>query len=171
MNWGDFTFRQLTAVCALAVLLSLAAMAIEMVGASSESIRHFGAAFVMGRAWEPVTNVFGALPFIWGTLASSTLALTIAVPVSFGVAVYLSELAPAWLREPLGFVIELLAAVPSVVYGLWGIFVLAPWLRESVEPLLARSLGFLPLFQGPHHGFGMLAAGLMLSIMITPTIS
>jgi len=171
VNWGDVTFRQLTALCALGVLLALVAMGVEMVRASSDSIRHFGFGFVSGRVWDPVANVFGALPFIWGTLASSCLALTIAIPISFGVAVYLSELAPAWLRGPLGFVIELLAAVPSVVYGLWGIFVLAPWLRASVEPLLARFLGFIPLFQGPRYGFGMLAAGLMLAIMIVPTIS
>jgi len=95
VNWGDFTFRQLTASCALGVLLALAAMAVQMVRASSVSIRHFGFGFVVGRVWDPVANVFGALPFIWGTLASSCLALTIAIPVSFGVAVYLSELAPA----------------------------------------------------------------------------
>jgi phosphate transport system permease protein len=94
-----------------------------------------------------------------------------AVPISLGVAIFLSELAPSWLRGPVGFLVELLAAVPSVVYGLWGIFVLAPWLRETVEPLLARTLGFLPIFQGPQHGFGMLAGGIILAIMITPTIS
>jgi phosphate transport system permease protein len=99
------------------------------------------------------------------------LALLFAVPVSLGVAIFLSELAPSWLRGPVGFLVELLAAVPSVVYGLWGIFALAPWLRETVEPLLGRSLGFLPFFRGPQNGFGMLAGGIILAIMITPTIS
>ncbi|MGC4094378.1 MAG: phosphate ABC transporter permease subunit PstC [Polyangiaceae bacterium] len=121
--------------------------------------------------WNPAAGVFGALPFVWGTLMSSLVASAVAVPVSLGVAVFLSELSPRWLRGPLGFVLELLAAVPSVVYGLWGVFVLCPWLRRSVEPALADAFGFLPFFQGPKHGVGMLAGGLMLAIMITPTIS
>ncbi len=113
---------------------------------------------------------FGALPFIYGTLVSSALALVIAVPLGLGVAIFLSELAPGWLRVPVGFLVELLAAVPSVVFGLWGIFVLAPWVRTSLTPLLTGTLGFLPLFQGPPLGIGMLTAGLILAIMVVPFI-
>jgi phosphate transport system permease protein len=146
-------------------------MAIQMTRASAPSIRRFGLGFIISTTWDPVRDLFGALPVIFGTVVSSLLALAIAVPVSLGVAIYLAELAPGWVRRPLGFVIELLAAIPSVVYGLWGIFVLAPWLRESVQPGLAKSLGFIPLFEGAPRGFGMLAAGLILAIMILPTIA
>jgi phosphate transport system permease protein len=131
----------------------------------------FGLAFVVGRDWDPVRESFGALPVIYGTVASSLRPLHLAVPGSRGVAVYLAELAPAGVRRPLGFVVELLAAIPSVVYGLWGVFVLIPWLREDVQPALGATLGFLPLFDGPPRGFGMLAAGVVLAIMILPTIA
>jgi phosphate transport system permease protein len=171
VNWGDFLFRRATAVFATLVIAALAAMAAAMVYGSAESIATFGWGFVTSQVWDPVRDVYGALPFIYGTIASSLLALCFAVPISFGVAIFLSELAPAWLRGPVSFLVELLAAVPSVVYGLWGIFALAPWLRTTVEPLLARTLGFLPIFQGQQRGFGMLAAGIILAIMITPTIS
>ena len=171
VNWGDFLFRRVTALFALSVLVVLGAMALEMGRTSQQSLLHFGVEFVTGTLWDPVRQAFGALPFIWGTVMSSLLALVIAVPISLGIAIYLSELAPVWLRSPIGFLVELLAAVPSVVYGLWGIFALAPGLRETVEPALGATLGFLPLFQGPHHGFGMLAGGIILAIMITPTIS
>ena len=170
-NLADAAFRKLTLLCSVVIVALLVAMAAEMARASLPSIRHFGFGFVWGRVWDPAGHVFGALPFVWGTLVSSLLALAIAVPISIGVAIYLAELSPAWLREPLGFVIELLATVPSVVYGLWGISVLSPWLRTSVEPWLSHWFGFLPLFQGPTHGLGMLAAGTTLAIMITPTIS
>ncbi|HEX3773823.1 MAG TPA: phosphate ABC transporter permease subunit PstC [Polyangiaceae bacterium] len=171
VNWGDFVFRRITALVAALVIATLLAMAIAMVRASSDSIAKFGLGFVLSSVWDPVRDVYGALPFIFGTIASSLLALVFAVPISIGVAIFLSELAPNWLRSPVGFLVELLAAVPSVVYGLWGIFVLAPWLRDSVEPLLAKLFGFLPLFQGPQYGVGMLAGGIILAIMITPTIS
>ncbi len=171
VNWGDFVFRRATALVATFVIGALGAMAVAMVMGSWESIAKFGCSFLISSVWDPVRDIYGALPFIYGTLASSLLALAFAVPVSLGVAIFLSELAPAWLRAPVGFLVELLAAVPSVVYGLWGIFVLAPWLRESVEPRLGRWLGFLPFFQGPQHGFGLLAGGIILAIMITPTIS
>ncbi|MEO6602265.1 MAG: phosphate ABC transporter permease subunit PstC [Polyangiaceae bacterium] len=170
-NWGDFVFRRLTALLAALVVVALAALAFAMVHGSAASISRFGFGFVLSRVWDPVHHIYGALPFIFGTLASSVLALVFAVPVSLGVAIFLSELAPSWLRGPVGFLVELLAAVPSVVYGLWGIFVLAPWLRDTVEPALADTLGFLPFFQGPPRGFGMLAGGIILAIMITPTIS
>ena len=171
VNWGDFVFRRLTALLAGVVIAALLAMAIAMVTASRQSLAAFGLGFVFSSVWDPVRDVYGALPFVFGTIASSLLALAFAVPISLGVAIFLSELAPSWLRGPVGFLVELLAAVPSVVYGLWGIFALAPWLRDTVEPILGKVLGFLPLFQGPQHGFGMLAGGIILAIMITPTIS
>ncbi|MEO8901688.1 MAG: phosphate ABC transporter permease subunit PstC [Polyangiaceae bacterium] len=171
VNWGDFVFRRTTAAVAGVVIAALVAMALAMVSGSWESIKQFGLHFVVSSVWDPVRDIYGALPFIYGTLASSMLALAFAVPISLGVAIFLSELAPAWLRGPVGFLVELLAAVPSVVYGLWGIFALTPWLRETVEPLLGKCLGFLPFFQGPQHGFGLLAGGIILAIMITPTIS
>jgi len=170
-NVGDWVFRRLTATFAAAAIVLLAAMAVQMTRSSALSLQRFGLGFIASTQWDPVREVFGALPFIYGTVASSLLALLVAVPVSLGVAIYLAELAPGWIRGPLGFVVELLAAIPSVVYGLWGVFVLAPRLREAVEPGLARALGFLPLFQGTPRGFGMLAGGLILAIMILPTIA
>jgi phosphate transport system permease protein len=171
VNWGDFVFRRTTALVAALVIAALAAMAFAMVSASRESIAKFGLGFVFSSVWDPVKDSYGALPFIFGTIASSLLALLFAVPISLGVAIFLSELAPSFLRGPVGFLVELLAAVPSVVYGLWGIFVLAPWLRDRVEPFLGKTLGFLPIFSGAQHGFGLLAGGIILAIMITPTIS
>ncbi len=171
VNWGDAVFRVLTALFALSVVVVLLAIALQMTRASQASLEKFGLGFITSQEWDPVKNIFGALPFIYGTIVSSLLALVIAVPISFGVAIFLSELAPGWMRTPIGFLVELLAAVPSVVYGLWGIFALAPWLRESVEPALGKTLGFLPFFRGPPQGFGMLAGGIILSIMIVPTIS
>jgi phosphate transport system permease protein len=135
------------------------------------AITHFGLRFLFTTSWDPVQDEFGALPFIYGTLVSSLLALVIAVPLGLGAAIFLSELAPGWARSPVAFLIEILAAVPSVVYGLWGIFVLAPWLRAWVQPALGATLGFLPLFQGPPYGVGMLAAGLILAIMVVPFIT
>ena len=168
---GDAVFSRITWFFALLVVALLGAMALEMAFASGPTLSAFGLEFVTGRIWDPLHRVFGALPFVYGTVVSSLLALVIAVPISLGVAIYLSELAAPWQRDLLGFLVELLAAVPSVVYGLWGVFALAPWLRTSVEPALAGSLGFLPLFKGPAQGFGLLAGGVVLSIMILPTIS
>jgi len=128
-------------------------------------------AFLLGRDWDPTADSFGALPFVYGTVVTSLVAMVIAVPVSIGMAVFLVEMAPSWLRPVVTFLIETLAAIPSVVYGLWGLFVLVPWLRSSVEPALGRALGFLPLFRGPPIGLGYLAAGLILAVMILPTIS
>jgi phosphate transport system permease protein len=170
-NAGDIWFQRVTVGFGALLVVALLAMALEMALAAAPTLTLLGPGFVVGRVWDPGNGVFGALPFLFGTVVSSLLALAIAVPISLGVAVYLSELAPAYQRGVLGFLVELLAAVPSVVYGLWGVFVLAPWLNTSVEPFLAKTLGFLPLFQGPHQGFGMLAGGLVLAIMILPTIS
>jgi len=170
-NVGDRVFFGICAGFALLLVLSLVAMAVEMVGASLPTLRAYGMGFALGRVWDPLHSIFGALPFVYGTVVSSLLALAIAVPVSLGVAIYLSELAPEWQRGPLGFLIELLAAVPSIVYGIWGAFALAPLLRTTVEPFLATYFGFLPMFQGPQQGFGLLAGGIVLAIMIVPTIA
>jgi len=153
------------------VLLLAAGLVAALIWESWEAIRTFGFHFLVTSQWDPVAGEFGALPFIYGTLVSSLLALLIAVPLSLGAAIFLAELAPSWIRPPISFLIEMLAAVPSVVYGLWGIFVLVPWLRDWVQPGLGRMLGFLPLFQGPPYGIGMLAAGMILSIMVVPYIT
>ena len=171
VNLGDRVFRVITALFAAGAVATLLAMAIQMTRASTPSLHRFGLGFVVSNEWDPVHDAFGALPFIYGTVVSSLLALVIAVPVSLGVATYLAELAPGFVRRPLGFLVELLAAIPSVVYGLWGIFVLAPWLRDHVQPPLGAGLGFLPLFRGIARGYGMLAGGLILAIMILPTIA
>ncbi len=171
VNTGDRVFRLVTAAFAGGAVVTLAAMAIQMTRASAQSLSRFGPSFVATSDWDPVRESFGALPVMYGTVVSSLLALALAVPVSLGVAIYLAELAPSWIRRPLGFVVELLAAIPSVVYGLWGIFVLAPWMRTTVEPALGKTLGFLPFFRGPFRGFGMLAAAVILAIMILPTIA
>jgi phosphate transport system permease protein len=171
VNTGDRIFRLVTGGFAAGAVLTLVAMALQMLRASSLSIGHFGFSFVSGSDWDPVRDHYGVLPFVYGTVVSSLLALVFAIPVALGVSIYLSELAPDFIRRPLGFVVELLAAIPSVVYGLWGIFVLIPFLREDIQPALGHALGFTPFFAGPPRGFGMLAAGLVLAIMILPTIA
>src|SRR5579864_3035875 len=168
---GDAIFRITLTAFGVAVVVLVAAIAAVLAAAAMPSIRRFGLAFLWTSRWDPVHNVFGALPFVFGTVASSALALLIAVPISLGVAVYLVEIAPAQMSVALSFVIELLAAIPSVILGLWGIFVLAPWVRAAVEPALAAVLGWLPLFSGPQYGVGLLAAGIILAIMIIPIIS
>jgi phosphate transport system permease protein len=170
-NRGDALFRGLLFVVALILLLIVATMILAIAASSLPSIRKFGFTFLTSRAWNPVTGQFGALPFIYGTIVSSLIALLIAVPLSLGVAVFLVEQAPRSLARPIAFLVELLAAIPSVVYGLWGIFVLAPFLRVHVEPVLAHLFGWLPLFQGPITGIGLLTGGIILAIMITPIIS
>jgi phosphate transport system permease protein len=170
-NRGDALFRILLFLFALMLLLMVATMIVAIAANSRLSIDKFGMTFLTGRSWNPVTGQFGALPFIYGTIVSSLIALLIAVPLSLGVAVFLVEQAPRSLARPIAFLVELLAAIPSVVYGLWAIFVLAPFLRVHVEPLLARWLGWLPFFQGPITGIGLLTGGIILAIMITPIIS
>jgi phosphate transport system permease protein len=167
---GDQIFTGLTRTFGIVVLAIPALMVIQLLRASRLALAKFGPSFLVNSTWDPVHEKFGALPFVYGTVVSSLLALVIAVPVSLGVAIFLSELAPLSVRKPLGFLVELLAAIPSVIYGFWGIFVLVPWLRDGVEPLLGK-LSFLPLFSGPPLGFGMLAAGVVLAIMIVPTIT
>ncbi len=169
--FGDRIFNFVTAIFALAILILLAGLAIVLVSESRPSLAAFGWRFAVSSEWDPVNDRYGALPFIYGTAVSSALALLIAAPLSLGVALCLSEMAPRWLSRRLGFLVELLAAIPSVVYGLWAIFVLGPVLRDQVEPLLARYLGFLPLFQGPRVSVSMLSAGVILAIMVIPYIS
>jgi len=168
---GDLIFKRATLLAALSIPLFVLGSAIELTRGAGEAIRRFGFSFLFQTSWDPVNLKFGALPFIYGTLVSSLLALLIAVPISLGTALFLAEIAPWWLRDPLSFIVELLAAIPSVIFGLWGIFALAPWLRSTAEPALKRTLGFLPFFQGPAYGIGMLAAGLILAIMILPIIT
>ncbi|MCL4369507.1 MAG: phosphate ABC transporter permease subunit PstC [Chloroflexi bacterium] len=170
-NRGDTAFRGVVTLLACGILALVALMVIKMADGSMPAIQRFGLGFLWGTTWDPVAQEFGALPFIFGTVVSSSIALLVGGPIGLGAAIYLSELAPDWLRNPVSFLVELLAAIPSVVYGLWGVFVMAPWLRSALEPLLSRSLGFLPLFQGPSYGIGMLAGGLILAIMILPTIT
>jgi phosphate transport system permease protein len=146
-------------------------MVYEMSAKSMPSIHKFGWAFIKNKTWDPVHDEFGALPFIFGTLFSSLIGLLIALPLSVGIAIFLSELAPRWLEQPVSLLVELLAAIPSIVYGLFGIFVMAPWLRVEIEPYLGDHFGFIPLFSGPPYGFGMLAAGFILTLMILPIIA
>jgi phosphate transport system permease protein len=168
---GDVVFRALLTVFGVAVIVLVAGIAAVLTGAAMPAIKHFGPAFLWTSRWDPVHSIFGALPFVFGTVVSSALALLIAVPISLAVAVYLVEIAPAQTSIALSFTVELLAAIPSVILGLWGIFILAPWVRSAVEPALAATLGWLPLFSGPQYGVGLLAAGIILAIMIIPIIS
>jgi phosphate transport system permease protein len=169
---GDTLFQGLAAGVSFGVLGLLGLIAVVLIGTASQSMQAFGPGFLWGTDWttQPVP-LFGAAPFVYGTLVTSALALLIGVPISLGIAIFLSELAPGWLRIPLTYVVELLAAVPSVVYGLWGIFVLAPAMRGSVEPALQQILGFLPIFQGTPIGTDKFTAGVILAIMIIPTVS
>ncbi|OFZ53167.1 MAG: phosphate ABC transporter permease subunit PstC [Bdellovibrionales bacterium RIFOXYC1_FULL_54_43] len=168
---GDRIFGRALMLPAYSLLILLVAIALFLLHGAWPSIQRFGLKFVFSSTWDPVREVFGALPVIYGTIVSSSIAVLIAAPVSIGAALFLNELAPRRVSEIVGHLIEMLAAIPSVVFGLWGIFVLAPWLRSVVEPALGRFFGFLPLFQGPPYGVGMLAAGLILAIMIMPTVA
>ncbi len=170
-NPGDFIFENATRFFAFLVLSLVLLMAYEMFTKSLPSIHRFGWSFISSKTWDPVHDEFGALPFIFGTLFSSLIGLIIALPLSVGIAIFLSELCPGWLEHPVSLLVELLAAIPSIVYGLFGIFVMTPWLRETVEPFLGDHFGFIPLFTGPPYGFGMLAAGLILTLMILPIIA
>lgn len=170
-NLGDLIYENLTLFFAILVFLLVILMGYEMYSGSELSIAKFGWKFLYTSTWDPVKEIFGALPSVYGTLASSFLALLICIPLGLGVAIFLSELAPNWLEKPLSFLTELLAGIPSVVYGLWGIFVLVPWLRRVVEPFLFKNFGNLPFFKGAMYGFGMLAAAIILSVMVLPIIS
>ena len=167
---GDVAFRAVLTVAALAIPVLLGFLVWELVQGSELAIGKFGLGFLGTSTWDPVADRFGAMPLIFGTLLSSFLALLFAVPLSLGVAIFLTEFAPVVIRRPIGFVIELLAAIPSVVYGVWGMFFLIPILRKTAFPLLRSALGFLPFFQGPIYGPSMLSAGLILAIMVMPYI-
>ena len=168
---GDQIFKYAMLLCGSAVLGMLVLIVYELVLRSGPSWHAFGFKFFAGHDWDPVNEQFGAVPFIYGTLVSSLLALVIAVPLSIGVAVFTTEMCPPALRAPLSFFVELLAAIPSVVYGLWAIFVLIPILTNYVGPFLGKTLGWTGLFTGPFYGVSMLAAGIILAIMIVPIIS
>jgi phosphate transport system permease protein len=167
----DAVFRLLILLTAVSVFAIVVFVVVELVDKSRLSLHQFGLGFFFGHDWDPVNDQYGAMPFIYGTLVSSFLALLLAVPLSVGVAVYVTEMCPIRLRAIISFLVELLAAIPSVIYGLWAIFVLAPLLRDYVEPFLAKTLGWTGLFTGPMYGLGMLAAGIILAIMIVPIIA
>jgi phosphate transport system permease protein len=156
---------------ALSVFALIVLVGFELAKGSNLALKKFGWSFLTSSDWDPVNEQFGAVPFIFGTLVSSGIALLIAVPLSIATAVYLTELAPQWIRQPLTMFIELLAAVPSVILGLWGIFVMVPWLRVHLFPWLRSAFGFLPLFQGPIYGVSVLAGGIIIAIMILPIIT
>jgi phosphate transport system permease protein len=172
---ADAVFRNVTRVVAFFVFLLLAAILVALLIGSWPSLTKFGVAFLFSDEWDPVQETFGALIPIVGTLVTSLIALAIAIPVSFGIAVFLTELSPVWLRRPLGTAIEMLAAIPSIIYGMWGLFVFAPVFREYVQPFLIGTLGKLPLvgglFEGPPIGIGMLTAGVILAVMVIPFIA
>jgi phosphate transport system permease protein len=168
---GDSVFKWLTLLMAFSIFVLVALIGIELFHGAKPSLQKFGWHFLVSSDWDPVNDVYGALPFIYGTLVSAAIALVIAVPISIATAVYLTELAPARIRQPLIVFIELLAAVPSVILGLWGIFVMVPFLRDHFFPLLQKYLGFLPIFQGPIYGISMLAGGIIVAIMIIPIIT
>jgi len=170
-NSKDLAFEKASAFFAFVVLSLTVLLFLVLLQQSMPALRKFGARFLVSSTWDPVVDQFGALPFLYGTLVSSFLAVLIAVPLSVGAAIFLTEFAPLWLKAPVSFLAELLAAIPSVIYGLWGLFVMVPLLRDYVEPALGKAFGFLPLFQGPPIGLGFLAAGLILAVMILPTIA
>jgi phosphate transport system permease protein len=170
-RFGDKAFEWLTLLMALGVVVLVILLGWELWRGSSLAVRKFGFHFLTTSTWDPVAEQFGALPFIYGTVVSSLIALVIAVPLSIATAAYLTELAPLWIRQPLVSLIEMLAAIPSVILGLWGIFVMIPWLRDYPFPLLKRLFGWTPFFTGPIYGPSMLAGGIIIAIMILPIIT
>ena len=171
----DLLFRNLTRVSAFAVLALLAAIIVSLIVGSMPAIRAFGFGFLTSSDWDPVSEQFGALIPIVGTLVTSAIALTIAIPVSFGIALFLTELSPRLLRRPLGIAIELLAGIPSIIYGMWGLFVFAPLFADHIEPWINDHIGTMPyigpFFTGPPMGIGMMTAGIILAIMVIPFIA
>jgi phosphate transport system permease protein len=168
---GDNIFKGMTFLFAFSVLAILLLMVAEMVQESLLSIDKFGWGFISGRDWDAVLESFGALPFIWGSVITSILALLLATPLSVGTAIFITEIAPKKIGGVVASLVELLAAIPSVIYGLWGILIMAPWLQRSIGPLLIDHLGFLPFFKGPAYGVGILAAVFILMIMVVPIIT
>lgn len=168
---SDRVFNLILRGLAVVIIAGFLALTWFLWNSALPTLKAAGAGFVWSQAWDPVSNDFGALPFLWGTLVSSLLALCFSAPVSIGAALFLTDIASKKIRSPIAFLIEMLAAIPSVVYGIWGIFVLAPFVRETIHPLLNGHLGFLPFFAGPPFGLGMLTAAMVLAVMITPTIT
>jgi phosphate transport system permease protein len=167
---ADDAYRGLLSVFALFVFVVAALIVYESARGSALSIRTFGWRFLGSTQWDPVAGKFGALPYVYGTSVSSAIAMVLAVPLGIGAAIFLAELAPRRVGDAVAFVVELLASIPSIVYGIWGLFVLAPFLRSAVEPWLIGHLGFLPFFQGFPFGIGMLNAGIVLAVMVLPTV-
>jgi len=168
---GDICFKRALMVFPYLVLLIVAGILLKLVIASWDSILKFGFSFLYTSTWDPVVEQFGALPFIFGTLVTSLVALLIAIPIGLGTAIYLAEYAPRRIYRTVAMMIDLLAAIPSVIYGLWGIFVLVPLMRSHIQPFLGKYFGFLPFFQGPNYGIGLLAASIILAVMIIPFIT
>ena len=171
----DFFFHKITLLFAASVLVVLVGIIISLAIGAAPAFREFGLSFITTNEWDPINDQFGALIAITGTLVTSLIALAVAFPISFGIALFLTEICPAWLRRPMGMAVELLAGVPSIIYGMWGLFVFAPFFGDHVQPLLKNTLGVLPfigpLFKGPTMGLGVLTAGLILAIMIIPFIA
>jgi len=172
---ADIVFRALTRAAAIGVLIILGGVIISLIDGSVPALRAFGFNFLIEERWNPVTEKFGALAPIYGTLVTSFIAMLIAVPVGLLIAVFLTELCPMWLRRPIGIAIELLAGIPSIIYGIWGLFVFAPFLQDTLQPFLITTFGNIPvlstLFAGPPYGIGMLTAGLILAIMVLPFVT
>jgi phosphate transport system permease protein len=172
---GDFIFRYLTFLFALLVLAILGGVIVTLIDGALPALRAFGVSFLYTDDWNPVTEKFGALAPIYGTLVTSAIAMVIGIPVAFGVAMFITEICPIWLKRPLATMIELLAAIPSIIYGIWGLFVFAPFVQQYIQPAIIDSLGQIPgigaLFAGPPLGIGVLTAGFILAIMVLPFIS
>jgi phosphate transport system permease protein len=175
LRLGDAAFRQLTRAAAVGVLLLLTGVIISLIHGSLPILKAAGFGFLTSQRWNPVTDNYGALPAIYGTIVTSLIAMLIAVPVGLMIAFFLTELCPQWLRRPIGIAIELLAGIPSIIYGIWGLFVFAPFLQQTLQPFLTNTLGALPgigsLFAGPPYGIGILTAGLILAIMVLPFVT
>lgn len=172
---GDAVFRHLTRTAAIMVLIILGGIIVSLLMGSWPALRAFGFSFLYEETWNPVTEKFGAIAPIYGTIMTSLIAMLIAVPVGLFIALFLTELCPMWLRRPIGVAIELLAGIPSIIYGIWGLFVFAPFLQQYVQPFLISVFGNVPvlstLFEGPPYGIGVLTAGLILAIMVLPFIT
>jgi phosphate transport system permease protein len=175
LHLTDALFRHLTRAAAIVVLVALAGVMVALVDGALPALRTFGLNFLVEERWNPVTERFGALAPIYGTIVTSVIAMLIAVPIGLGIAVFLTEICPLWLRRPIGIAIELLAGIPSIIYGIWGLFIFAPFLQQSVQPVLIQIFGPVPLlsavFAGPPYGIGVLTAGLILAIMVLPFIA
>ena len=172
---GDAVFRALTRAAALGVLVLLSGVIVALVIGAWPALREFGLGFLVSQRWNPVTENFGALAPIYGTLMTSLIAMIIAVPIGLMIAMFLTELCPQWLRRPIGIAIELLAGIPSIIYGIWGLFIFAPFLQQTLQPFLIAVFGNIPvlsaLFEGPPYGIGVLTAGLILAIMVLPFVT